>query len=78
MVKTEIWDILGSLEFPVVTRLCHFPKIFGNEILVDFFDFGSLDMLDNADYVSTNSSFSFNNHKLPGLRAKSCKIRLIT
>ena len=35
-------------------------------------------MLDNADYDSTNGSVSFDNHKLPGLRAKLCKIRLIT
>jgi len=34
-------------------------------------------MLDNADYDSTNGSFSFDYHKLPGLRAELCKIRLI-
>ena len=35
-------------------------------------------MLDNADYDSTNGSLSFDYHKLPGLRAELCKIRLIT
>ena len=47
-------------------------------ILDYFFKFECLNMLDNADYDSTNGSFSFDNHKLPGLRAKICKIRLIT
>ena len=47
-------------------------------ILAYFFEFECLDMLHNADYDSTNGSFSFDNHKLPGLRAKICKIRLIT
>ena len=42
-----------------------------------FFKFECLNMLDNADYDSTNGSFSFDYHKLPGLRAELCKIRLI-
>ena len=46
-------------------------------ILDDFFEFECLNMLDNADYDSTNGSFSFDYHKLPGLRAELCKIRLI-
>ena len=48
MGKTENWDILGSLEFPVVTRLIHFTPIFKNEGLVDFFDSGWLEMVDIA------------------------------
>ena len=47
-------------------------------ILDYFFKFECLNMLDNADYDSTNGSFSFDHHKLPGLRAELCKIRLIT
>ena len=47
-------------------------------ILDYFFEFECLNMLDDADYDSTNGSFSFDNHKFPGLRAKICKIRLIT
>ena len=46
-------------------------------ILDYFFEFECLDMLDNADYDSTNGLFSFGNHELRGLRAKICKIRLI-
>ena len=34
-----------------------------------FFEFECLNMLDNADYDSTNGSFPFGNHELPGLRA---------
>ena len=79
MVKTEIWDILGSLEFPVVTRLpdlSHFSKIFKNELFVDFFDSGWLDMLDIAYSSSTNGSRSLDNQESPDLRAKWCKMRL--
>ena len=36
------------------SRLGHFSTIFENKVLVDFFDFGSFDMLDDAYYGSTN------------------------
>ena len=32
------------------SRLSHFSAIFENEVLVDFFDFARLDMLDNVAY----------------------------
>ena len=59
------------------TRLSHFSSIFENEVLVDFFDFGSLDMLDTAYYGSTSCSKPLEKQKLPDWRAKSCKMRPI-
>ena len=59
------------------SRLGHFSKIFENEVLVDFLDFGSLDMLDNAYYGSTSCSKPLEKQKLPDWRAKSCKMRPI-
>ena len=38
-------------------------------ILDYFFEFECWNMLDNADYDSSNGSFSFNNHELRSLRA---------
>ena len=40
----------------LASRLCHFSTIFENEVLVDFFDFGRLDILDIAYSDSTNCS----------------------
>ena len=56
------------------TRLSHFSTIFENEVLVDFIDFGWLDMLDIAYSSSTNCSRSLDNQELPDLRAKLCKM----
>ena len=71
-MKTEIWDIFGSLEFSVVTRLPDlviFLTNFENKVLVDFFEFECLNMLDNADYDSNNGSFPLGNHELRSFRA---------
>ena len=38
------------------SRLSHFSENFENEVLVDFFDFGRLDMLDIAYSDSTNTN----------------------
>ena len=59
------------------TRLSHFWPFFENEVLVDFIDFGWLDMLDIAYSSSTNCSRSLDNQELPDLRAKLCKMRSI-
>ena len=56
------------------SRLSHFSTIFENEVLVDFIDFGWLDMLDIAYSSSTNCSRSLDNQELPDLRAKLCKM----
>ena len=58
-------------------RLSHFSPIFENEDLVDFFDFGWLDMVDIAYSSSTNGYLSLDNHQLPDMRVKSCKMRPI-
>ena len=59
------------------SRLSHFSPIFENQVLVDFFDFGWLDMLDIAYSSSTNGSRSLDNQESPDLRAKWCKMRPI-
>ena len=59
------------------TRLSHFSTNFENEVLVDFNDFGWLDMLDIAYSSSSNCSRSLDNQELPELRAHLCKIRPI-
>ena len=46
-------------------------------ILDYFFEFECLNMLDNADYDSTNGSSLFGNQELLSLRAKWCKMRPI-
>ena len=51
--------------------------IFKNEDFVDFFDFGWLDMVDIAYSSSTNGYLSLDNHQLPDMRVKSCKMRPI-
>ena len=39
-------------------------------LILDYiFKFECLNMLDDADYDSTNGSFLFGNHELPSLRA---------
>ena len=43
------------------SRLSHFSTNFENEVFVDFFDFGWLDMLDIAYSNSTNCSRSLDN-----------------
>ena len=61
MVKTEIWEF----HLPIGhqgPRLSHFLKIFENEVLVDFFEFGWLDMLDIADSDSTKRTWHLNDH----------------
>ena len=62
------------MSFTVGTRLSHFSTIFENEVLVDFIDFGWLDMLDIAYSSSSNCSRSLDNQELPDLRAKLCKM----
>ena len=59
------------------SRLSHFSTNFENEVLVDFNDFGWLDMLDIAYSSSSNCSRSLDNQELPELRAHLCKIRPI-
>ena len=59
------------------SRLSHFSTNFENEVLVDFIDFGWLDMLDIAYSSSTYCSRSLENQELPDLRAKWCKMRPI-
>ena len=66
VVEIEIWEFrppIGSLG----PRLSHFSPIFKNEDLVNFFDFGWLDMLDIAYYDITNSFRLLDNHQLPDL-----------
>ena len=65
--------------FSVVTRLPdnHFSTIFENVVLVDFSDFGWLDMFHIAYYDSTNCSRPLDNQWLPELRAELCKMRPI-
>ena len=58
-------------------QTCHFSPIFENQVFVDFFDFGWLDMLDIAYSSSTNGSRSLDNQESPDLRAKWCKMRPI-
>ena len=62
---------------PWVPDLGHFSPIFENQVFVDFFDFGWLDMLDIAYSSSTNGSRSLDNQESPDLRAKWCKMRPI-
>ena len=59
------------------SRLSLFLTIIENEVLVDFFDFGWLDMLDIAYSSSTNCSRSLDHQELPDPRAQKCKIRPI-
>ena len=47
------------------SRLGHFSAIFENEDLIDFLDFGWLDMVDIAYNDSTNCFQPLDNHKLP-------------
>ena len=66
-----------ALQCLEASRLSHFSTNFENEVLVDFFDPGSLDMLDIAYSSSTNCFRSLDNQELPNLRAKWCKMRPI-
>ena len=61
VVEIEIWEFrppIGSLG----PRLSHFSQIFKNEDLVDFFDFGWLDMSYIAYYDSTDCYKPFDIH----------------
>ena len=61
VVEIEIWEFRppnGSLG----PRLSHFLPIFKNEDLVDFFNFGWLDMSYIAYYESTDYSKPFDIH----------------
>ena len=60
------------------SRLSHFSTIFQDEVLVDFSDFGWLDMLHIAYSDSTNCSTPLDNQKLPELRAELFKNRPIS
>ena len=60
-------DILGhfskflTFSLAVASRLSHFSTNFENEVLVDFFAFGWLDVLDIAYSNSSNYSRSLDN-----------------
>ena len=61
MVENEIWEFrppIGSLG----PKISQFSPIFKNEDLVDFFDFGWLDMSYIAFYDSTERYKSFDIH----------------
>ena len=79
MKITDFWGSRFSFPSHKVTNQAssHFSTIFENEVLVDFIDFGWLDMLDIAYSSSTNCSRSLDNQELPDLRAKLCKMRPI-
>ena len=65
IIENEIWEF----HLPIGhqgPRLSHFLKIFENEVLVDFFEFGWLDVFDIAYNDSTHCSKPFDNHQLPG------------
>ena len=48
--KFKIFELHLPTSGPTCPRLGHFFKVLENEVLVDFFDFDWLDMLDNAAY----------------------------
>ena len=50
----EIFDFFSLNSGHQASRLSHFSTIFENEVFVDFFDFGLLDMVDIAYNDSTN------------------------
>ena len=56
-----IFDFFPSHSGDQASRLSHFLTIFENEVLVDFFDFGWLDMFHIAYYDSTNCSRPLDN-----------------
>ena len=54
----------------MVQNEANYPKKNMKILILDyFFEFECLNMLDDADYDSTNGSFPFGNHELPSLRA---------
>ena len=55
------------------SRLSHFSPIFENQVFVEFFDFGWLDMFDIAYNDSTNCSYQLDNPQLPVWRHKYAK-----
>ena len=57
----KIFDIFPFTVGHQASRLSHFSTIFENEVFVDFFDFGWLDMFHIAYYDSTNCSRPLDN-----------------
>ena len=77
MVFSDFYFFFAFTLVHQASRLSHFSTNFENEVLVDFNDFGWLDMLDIAYSSSSNCSRSLDNQELPELRAHLCKIRPI-
>ena len=60
-----IFDIFPFTVGHQASRLSHFSTNFENEVFVDFYDFGWLDIVDIAYNDSTNCSEPLENYLLP-------------